>query len=218
MSRLTTKWPGLAKYRDSLKFAFHCMSHPVDGFWDLTHEHRGSMAVANTILIATLLTRIFTLRYASFIFVQVNWEETNIILYIASILFPLALWVIGNWGCTTLFDGKGKLSSIYIASCYSLLPYPVVEIPLIILSNLVTKEEASFISVVDIVVLVYAGMLFIVSMSQIHEFSFWKNLLFVLLSLLAMLIIVFILMVFFSMIAQGIGYFISIGKELIFRF
>ena len=38
-----------AKYLDSLKFGFYCMTHPLDGFWDLTHEKRGTMAAANTI-------------------------------------------------------------------------------------------------------------------------------------------------------------------------
>ena len=42
------KW---ARYWDSLKYATYTMFHPFDGFWDLTHERRGSMAAANTIVI-----------------------------------------------------------------------------------------------------------------------------------------------------------------------
>ena len=45
----------LAKYWDSMKFALYCATHPLDGFWDLTHEKRGTMAAANTILFLTLL-------------------------------------------------------------------------------------------------------------------------------------------------------------------
>ena len=58
------------KYLDSLKFALYCMSHPLDGFWDLTHEKRGTMAAANTILFLTVLIRILKLRFTSFIFLQ----------------------------------------------------------------------------------------------------------------------------------------------------
>lgn len=36
-------------YLASLKFALYCITHPLDGFWDLTHERRGSYAAANTI-------------------------------------------------------------------------------------------------------------------------------------------------------------------------
>ena len=54
-------------------------------------------------------------------------------------------------------------------------------------------------------------------MGQIHEYSLAKNILFMVASLFAMLVIVFILMLFFSMISQGVAYFISLGKEFLFR-
>ena len=136
-----TKKETWSEYLRSLKFAFYCMTHPVDGFWDLTHERRGSYAAANTILIATLAVRLMKLRFTSFLFLQVYWEELNIFLYLASILFPLALWVVGNWALTTLFDGKGKLGQVYMATCYGMTPYPVIQFPLMIFSNFVTVEE-----------------------------------------------------------------------------
>ena len=111
----------LHKYFDSLKFAFYCLTHPLDGYWDLTHEKRGTYAAANTILFLTVAARVLQLKYTSFIFITVYWEEINIFLYIMSILFPLSLWVVGNWALTTLFDGKGRLGQVYMATCYALL-------------------------------------------------------------------------------------------------
>ncbi len=205
------------KYLDSLKFALYCMSHPLDGFWDLTHEKRGTMAAANTILFLTVLIRVLKLRFTSFIFLQVYWEDLNIFLYIASILFPLALWVVGNWGLTTLFDGKGRLGQVYMATCYGLTPYPLIQLPLMIFSNYVTVDEREFYTVLSGISLVYAAILIVTAMGQIHEFSFGKNILFTVFSLFAMLVMIFILMIFFSMISQGVAYFISLGKEFLFR-
>ncbi|MDE7223098.1 MAG: YIP1 family protein, partial [Acetatifactor sp.] len=102
-------------YFATLRFALYCITHPLDGFWDLTHEKRGSIAAANTILILTLLIRVMKLRYTSFVFLRVYWEGINIFLYLASVLFPLGLFVVGNWALTTLFDGKGKLHQVYMA-------------------------------------------------------------------------------------------------------
>ena len=204
-------------YLDSLKFALYCISHPLDGFWDLTHEKRGTYAAANTILIATLLMRILKLRYTSFIFITVYWEDLNIFLYLASVVFPLCLWVVGNWGLTTLFDGKGRLGQVYMATCYALTPYPLFQLPLMIFSNFVTVEEAEFYSMVSAISLIYAAILVVVAMGQIHEYSAGKNLLFTVATLFAMLVMIFILMIFFSMISQGVSYFISLGKEFLFR-
>ncbi len=217
MFKALTKKETYIKYLKSLKFGFYCMTHPLDGFWDLTHEKRGTYAAANTILFVTILIRILKLRYTSFLFLTVYWEDINIFLYIASILFPLALWVVGNWALTTLFDGKGRLGQVYMATCYGMLPYPVFQLPLMIASNFVTIEEGQFYSVLSVISLVYCAFLIIAGMGQIHDFSLGKNILFTVASLFAMLVMVFILMIFFSMITQGVAYFISIGKELMFR-
>lgn len=206
-----------ARYLATLKFALYCITHPLDGFWDLTHEKRGSIAAANTILIATVVVRILKLQFTSFIFLTVYWEGINIFLYIASILFPLALWVVGNWALTTLFDGKGKLGQVYMATCYALTPYPLIQLPLIIFSNFVTVDEREFYTVLSGISLVWAALLIISAMAQIHEYKMSKNLLFTVATLFAMLVMVFILLLFFSMISQGVSYFISLGREILFR-
>ena len=206
-----------ARYKSSLKFGFYCMTHPIDGFWKLTHEKRGTVGAATTILFFTILVRILKLRYTSFMFLQVYWEDINIFLYIASILFPLALWVVGNWALTTLFDGKGRLKDVYMGTCYGMLPYPVIQFPLMVASNFVTIEEGQFYQVLSVLSLILCLLLIVNGLAQVHAFSPGKNLLFTVASLFAMLVMVFILMIFFSMISQGVAYFISIGRELMFR-
>lgn len=205
------------RYFKSFKFAFYCMTHPLDGYWDLTHEKRGSLAVANTILILTLVARITSLQFTSFIFNQVYWPEVNIFLYLGSIVFPLALWVVGNWALTTLFDGKARLPQIYMATCYAMLPYPLFQFPLIIFSNVVTVNEAEFYSMINTLVIVFCAIYIVVAMMQIHEYTMSKTILFTAFSIFAMLVIVFILLLFFSMISQGVAYFVSIVREILFR-
>ena len=216
-TKTNTNHPRLSKYLDSLKFALYCMTHPLDGFWDLTHEKRGTMAAANTILFLALLVRVLKLKYTSFIVMQVYWEDLNIFLYLASVLLPLGLWVIGNWGLTTLFDGKGRLGQVYMATCYALTPYPLIQFPLMIMSNGFTKDEMDFYSVLSALSLVYAVILIIAAMGQIHEYGVGKNLLFTVATLFSMLVMIFLLMIFFSMVSQGVAYFISLGRELLFR-
>lgn len=216
ISNLFTK-EKMTRYFKSLKFSLYCMSHPMDGFWDLTHEKRGSYAAANTILIATVVMRILGLRFTSFVIEPVNWEELNVLVYVLSIIFPLLLFVVGNWALTTLFDGKGRLGQVYMGTCYALLPYPLFHLPLMIISNFVTVDEASLFNVIDVCILIYAAILIISAMGQIHEFSGGKNLLFMFASLGAMVVMIFLLLLFFSMISQGAAYFISLGKEMMFR-
>ena len=92
-----------------------------------------------------------------------------------------------------------------------------MQFPLMIFSNFVTVDEAEFYSVLSALSLVWAALLFIAAMGQIHEFGMAKNILFMVASLFAMLVIVFILLLFFGMISQGVAYFISLAKEIMFR-
>lgn len=204
-------------YLSTLRFTLYCITHPLDGFWDLTHEKRGSIAAANTILILTILVRIFKLQYTSFIFNKVYWPSVNIFLYIASIIFPLALWCVGNWGLTTLFEGKGKLSQIYMATCYAMTPYPLIQFPLIIFSNMVTVDEGAFYIVFSVLSLIWAAVLVISAMMEIHEYKISKTIFFTVATIFAMLVMVFILLLFFSMISQCFYYFMSLGREILFR-
>jgi hypothetical protein len=205
------------RFISSLKYSLYVIVHPVDGFWDLIHEKRGSLAAANILVLLTLLTHVWKLQFTSFQFIQVHWERINIFMEFASVLVPLFVFCISNWGVTTLFDGKGKLSQIYMGTAYALTPYPLIQIPLIFLSNIVTVEEGTFYWFFTNFSFVWVGILIIAAMMMIHAYSFGKTLWFMIVSVFAMLVFIFIVLLFFSMISDGIAYFISLGREILFR-
>jgi hypothetical protein len=193
------------------------MFHPADGFWDLIHAKRGSYAAANFIVILTLLTQIWKLRFTSFVVMNVNWEEVNVFERFATILIPLAVFCICNWALTTLFDGKGHLGDIYMGTGYALAPYPLIQIPIIIISNFVTRDEVAFYNIFDSISILWCAMLLFMAMMMIHQYGFFKTLLFTIFTVVGMLIFIFIILLFFSMISQGVAYFVSLGREVIFR-
>ena len=191
--------------------------HPADGFWDLIHAKRGSYAAANFIVIVSLLTHLWKLQFTNFIVLNVNWNKVNIFMEIATILLPLAIFCVCNWGVTTLFDGKGHLGDIYMGTAYAMTPYPLIQIPLIILSNVVTRDEASFYWVFNNLSFIWVGILLFMAMMMIHAYGFGKTLLFTIFTAFGMLVFIFIMLLFFSMISQGVAYFVSLGREVIFR-
>ncbi len=205
------------RFFSTLKYAFYVMFHPADGFWDLIHAKRGSYAAANFIVILTLLTQIWKLRFTSFVVMNVNWEEVNVFERFATILIPLAVFCICNWALTTLFDGKGHLGDIYMGTGYALAPYPLIQIPIIIISNFVTRDEVAFYTIFDSISILWCAMLLFMAMMMIHQYGFFKTLLFTIFTVVGMLIFIFIILLFFSMISQGVAYFVSLGREVIFR-
>lgn len=206
------------RYWESLRYSLYVLTHPFDGFWDLTHEKRGSLAAANTLLILTFMTNLWNLRFESFLFNQTRWERINIWSQILGILAPLLLYVVANWCLTTLFDGKGRMKDVYMGMCYSLTPYILIMNPVTILSNVLTKEEGAFLAYFEVIALVWAGAWILISVMQIHDYSLMKAILAIAFSVVGMMIIVFLIMLFFSLVSDAVAFFISVGKELIYRF
>lgn len=149
---------------------------------------------------------------------EVNWEKVNIFKEILSITLPLFIGVVSNWGLTTLFDGKGTMRDIYMGAGYALTPYVLIQIPMIIMSNFITLEEGAFYYYLGTFSILWCGALMVSAVMMIHAFSFSKTLGVLFATAIGMLVIIFLLLLFFSLISDGVAYFVSLYKEAIFRF
>jgi hypothetical protein len=211
------KGEGWRNYRKSFRYAFYVILHPFDGFWDLTHEKRGSMGVAHTIVILTVLTHLWDRRFTNFMLNNTQWSKFSIWLNVLGILVPLIIWVAANWGITTLFDGKGRFKDIYMGTAYALTPYPMIGLPMIFLSNVVTKEEGVFYTYFNTFALVWAAFLVLCAVLMIHDYSLLKGIVVVLASIVGMAVIMFVVLLFFSLISDAVMYFVAIYKEILYR-
>ena len=212
-----SRYPGLNRYIGSLRYALHVIVRPFDGFWDLSRERRGSLAAANTIIALVLITYILKLQYTSFQFLMVHWETVNVPRSMLSIYLPLVIWCCSNWCWTTLFDGKGTFKDVYMGMGYACTPYVLIQLPMILMSNFITVKEGAFYGVLDVISLVWCAGLFIAAMMQIHDFSLGKTIIFTIMSLFGMLVIVFLLLLFFSLLSDAAGYFVALYREILFR-
>lgn len=118
---------------------------------------------------------------------------------------PPAAFVLrgGNWGLTTLFEGKGTFKDVYIATCYALTPYVILQAAMILLANVITAKEGAFYYVLEGLSLGWSGVLIICGMMQTHDYSLGKTLLFTIMTLLAMVVIIFLLLLFFRSLATA---------------
>jgi len=201
----------------TLKYSLYVITHPLDGFWDLTHEKRGSIAAANIIIFTTVIVEILRLTLTNFQFVTINMEYFNAVIVALRIMLPVLLWTVANWSLTTLMDGKGKMYEIYMAVCYALTPYVIINAVLIILSQFITFEEGSIYWVLGGFSMLWTGLLLLSAMMMVHDYSLLKTLLSSFLTVIGMGIMVFIFVIFFSLISDAIAYFLSLYKEILFR-
>lgn len=208
----------LEHYGKTLRYALYVITHPLDGFWDLKHEKRGSLAASLTIVLLTLITRVLNIQFTSFLFNKVYWESVNVFMISAQILVPLVVFALANWALTTLFDGKGTLKDVFMATGYALTPYVLIQLPMTFISNLFTSSEGAFYTYLGSFALLWCAMLLISAMMMIHDYSLGKTLLVLIATIAGMLVIMFIAILFFSLTSDAVAYFVSLYKEIVFRF
>jgi hypothetical protein len=201
----------------TLKYSLYTSIHPLDGFWDLTHEKRGSLAAANVIVAFAILVDVLRLTLTSFQFVTVNMEYFNAAIVMMRIILPVFLWVVANWALTTLMDGKGRMIDIYMAVAYALAPSVIINTVMIVLSRLITFDEGAIYWVLAGFSVMWTAILLLAGMMMVHDYSLTKTVLSSLLTIVGMGVMVFIFVVFFSLISDAAAYFVSLYKEILFR-
>lgn len=202
----------------TLKYSLYVITHPLDGFWDLTHEKRGSIAAANIIISLAVIVEVLRLTLTNFQFVTINMEYFNSLIVAMRILLPVGLWTVANWSLTTLMDGKGRMIEIYMSVCYALTPYVIINVVMIVLSQFITFDEGGLYWTLAGFSALWTGILLLAAMMMVHDYSLLKTLLSSFLTVIGMGVMVFIFVIFFSLISDAVAYFVSLYKELTFRF
>ena len=208
---------GWKRYTASLKYGFYVIFHPFDGFWDLVHEQRGSLLAAHTWLFLFLLTYVLRLLLTNFQFITAPLQYINVYEQCGSLLFPFLILCVANWALSTLFDGKGRFKDIYMAMCYALIPYVLIQLPMIFISNMISFDEAAYYQILGSISVIWCVFLVFVGLMQVHDYTPGKTLVFLFFTVFGALVILFLILVFFSLLSDAIGFFVSLYREIAFR-
>ncbi len=207
---------GKKTYWEELIYVFHLIYHPFDGFWDLKHEKRGSVRGAITILGLTIVAFYYNSIGRGYIMNPTD-EYSTIFAQAGSILLPLGLWVVANWCLTTLFDGEGSFKDVFIATCYALFPLVITLIPATLFSNVVLAEETGILTLLINIGYIWTFMLIFFGAQTTHDYTMGKNLIMTLATILGMAVVMFIGILFTSLISNMVSFVTNIFVELQYR-
>ena len=203
-------------YWEELLYSFYVMLHPFDGFWDLKHERRGSLRGAVTINLIVVLTFFYQSIGQGYLMNPYGGYST-IWSQAISVLVPLFLFVTANWCLTTLFEGEGSFKDIYIACSYSMMPIPLLVIPATIYSNFAISTEIELLTLLTTIAFLWMGVLIFFGTQVTHDYSIFKNLVTILGTILGMVFIIFIAILFSTLVAKLVSLGTNIVTELQYR-
>ena len=214
--RVATDGKARKTFGQELLYGFHVIFHPFDGFYDLKHEHRGSVR-ASLVFVGLTLLAFFYQGIGQGYVMNPMGNTTTIWMQAISVLIPLILFVTANWCLTTLFEGEGSFKDIFIATSYSLIPMILLIIPATIASNWVTTTEAAIITMITTIAFIWAGLLIFCGTMITHDYSIFKNLITIIGTIVAMAFIVFLVLLFSMLLMKLVSLVSNIVLELQYR-
>ncbi len=203
-------------FKEEFLYVFHVMFHPFDGFWDLKHEKRGSMRAAITIMAITVVGMFYRSVGAGYV-TNPKGEYSTIFMQLMVVVIPVLLFAVANWCLTTLFEGEGSFKDIVIAVGYSLLPLPLTMIPTTLASNFVVASETDILSLIVALGFIWAGFLIFFGTMVTHDYTMLKNIVTVIGTIVGMAFIMFLAVLFTSLVMDIATFVTNYVTEIVYR-
>jgi len=198
----------------SLNLMLTTMVHPSNNFTDIKEKKLGSIPLCFLLIVLYYAVTVMKTIAGGFLFSKYDPTSFNSIIVLVRSVGLVVLWIVANWLVCTLLGGKGKLKEIMIVTCYSLLPLILEGIIYIILSNVLLPVEASFLSILTTIATIYFGLMLIIGMLKVHDFSMGKFIWTTILTVLGMAIIIFLLIMLIILVQQFGAFVVTLVTEI----
>lgn len=199
------------------RYPFHTMCHPFKGYTALKDDKKGSLKASFIIVLLFFIVSVFVRQNTGFLFTKDRPEDFNIIYTILSTFGIFILWVVSNWAISTLMDGEGKFTEIWIFSAYAILPFVLFMIPLTLLSQVLTLDEGALFKFVELFVYLWVCVGMLMAIREVHQFSTGKAIISIILTILFMVFATALFTAIYGIFVQLVEFITIIVNEIALR-
>ena len=191
--------------------------HPFAAYKDLKSDKRKNIIIATVFVFLFFLSTLLWDFFSGYMYGYIDPSSYNAFFTFLGTSGVVLLYTVANWGVCSVQGGKGKMYEVYIAVSYSLIPLIIYRLFYLIISNVMTQDEAFFLGVFGIVAWIIAGFSLLVANMEIHEYDFFKVLKTTVMILLGMGLIIFLVFMVIVLIQQLFTFVETIYNELLLR-
>lgn len=170
---VSKKWNTLASKPlvADLLYLGNVIKHPIDSFYEIRKDRKGSVASASVIYLTAMLVFGVDFLFRSFIFNFRDSRNTSYMYVMLLFLVPCLLWVAGNYMVSSINEGEGRVRDVYCFTAYSFTPV-ILFMPLVTLATyFLTLNESFVINFATMILWTWCGIILFIGIKEIHNYD-----------------------------------------------
>ena len=204
-----------SKTLDELAFIKYFIKHPLDGYYEIKRKDRVSAKTGTIIYFLLALLFIMYHKVTNVIFLED--PSVNVVYELIILGIILTLWVLANYFVCLVNDGEGSFKNVYVSTAMSFTPLLLVAPWVILVSNVLTYQEAVFYNIPLSITFIWVTIYFFFMIKEIHNYEVGETFKIIFVSMFTMLIMGIFLFTVYSLNTQIFNVTEEIVRELVER-
>lgn len=202
-----------------IMYSFYTLLHPIDTLEGIRYNRkRINMAIPFILFIIAYIVRMAYLYIVHFPLASIELRDVNPVFEAVKLWIVPVTWIPASFMATSISGGESKIPEITFTSALSLVPFIVINTPLMFLSNIMSKSQQSWYGVFT--ALAYIGLFLILFMTMkiLNNYSMGKTIGMMLITGVMMLIIWLVVLLCYILTGRMIQFVISLIEEFSLNF
>jgi hypothetical protein len=137
----------------------------------------------------------------------------SVLLIFARTFGLMLLFTICNWAVSTLLSGSGTPKRIWIVCSYAILPFSLTMFIKAVLSNFVLYDEIAFFNMLVAAGIAWSVFMLVIGLKEVHQYTVKQTIANIVLTLFSIAFVMFLFVLFGSLLQELFAFFISIFNE-----
>lgn len=202
-----------------ITYSLYTLLHPIDTLEGIRYNRtRINMAVPLIIFITAYVVQMAYLFVVHFPLASVELEDVNPLFEAVKLWIVPATWIPASFMATSISGGESKMNEIAFTSALSLVPFIVINVPLMFLSRIMSKSQRSWYGIFSTLAFVGMFLILLLAMMILNNYSLRKTIAMMFISGFAMLVLWLVMMLCYILTGRMIQFVIGIINEFRLNF
>ncbi|MCD7751343.1 MAG: SMP-30/gluconolactonase/LRE family protein [Lachnospiraceae bacterium] len=204
---------------DGLFYGYYTMLHPVNALQGISYrKQKLNMAVPFIVAAAAFAVRVAYLYIVHFPLASIELEDVNLALEAVKLFIVPVSWIPAAFMATSISGGETKVKEITFASLITLVPFIVINLPLMFLSHILSKTQDGWYGVFGAAVVVLIFIELFVGMMEMNNYTFRKTILMMLTTAFLMLVLWLVILLCYILTGRVVQFVAALISEFRLNF